>query len=65
MNTLDSILFLLSFNDNKKMSILEAAKNGDVEIIKLLINEGNDVNVNDEGGETPLHWTVYRRHRNS
>ena len=35
--------------------LLEAAKNGETELVKLLIAAGADVNQADKDGETPLH----------
>lgn len=39
-----------------------AAKSGDVERIKQLLAQGQDINVRDENEATPLHWAVYAGH---
>jgi ankyrin repeat protein len=48
--------------------ILDAAKNGDLETAKTLLNANPDlVNARDEGtenpGYTPLHWAVFNGHK--
>lgn len=35
-----------------------ASKTSNLELIRLLIQEGGDVNAQDEDGETPLHWAM-------
>ncbi|KAL8714062.1 MAG: hypothetical protein Q9225_006637 [Loekoesia sp. 1 TL-2023] len=37
-----------------------AAATGNLRLIRLLIQEGGDVNAQDEDGETPLHWAMTR-----
>lgn len=38
-----------------------ASKTSNLELIGLLIQEGGDVNAQDEDGDTPLHWAVARK----
>lgn len=40
-----------------------ACKTTNRELIKLLIQEGGDVNARDEDGDTPLHWAMARKDR--
>jgi ankyrin repeat protein len=35
-----------------------AAEHGNIEAIRLLVNNGADINVRDVKGLTPLHWAV-------
>jgi ankyrin repeat protein len=40
--------------------IWTASRRGDIELLRLLIEEeGNDVNLGDDDGSTPLHWAAY------
>ena len=39
----------------RKVDIWEAAYDGNIEAVKHHLDAGVDVNVKDEGGETPLH----------
>ena len=39
-----------------------AAYNGHVEITRLLLQNGADVNVRSHGGNTPLHWAAIQGH---
>lgn len=41
------------------MSLIEAAKAGDLKAVQALIAAGIDVNAADERGWTPLHYAVY------
>ncbi len=41
----------------------EAAANGEIERVKLLISEGADVNVKCNDGQTPLHYAARRGHK--
>lgn len=38
-----------------------ASKTSNLELIRLLIREGGDVNAQDEDGDTPLHWAMARK----
>ena len=40
-----------------EISIPDAAKGGNIALVKQLISTGADVNVKDAGGQTALHWT--------
>ena len=40
--------------------IVEAAKDGDIETVRHLIESGADVNVAGGAGMTPLHWAAER-----
>ena len=45
-----------------EISILNAAKGGNIAVVKQLISTGADVNVKDAGGQTALHWTIEYGH---
>lgn len=47
--------YLNSINGDGKSYLLSAVETGDVEIFKILINNGADVNIKDAKGKTPLH----------
>jgi ankyrin repeat protein len=49
-------------NNMSKKILNIAALNGDLEIIKLLISNGADVNVADDSGKTPLHFASRQGH---
>lgn len=38
-----------------------ASKTGGLELVRLLIQEGADVNAGDEDGDTPLHWSMTKK----
>lgn len=38
-----------------------ASKSRNLKLIRMLIQEGGDVNAQDEVGDTPLHWAMARR----
>ena len=38
-----------------------ASRTSNLELIRLLIQAGGDVNAQDEDGDTPLHWAMARR----
>jgi ankyrin repeat protein len=42
--------------------LIEAAANGRIEVVKLLLEKGADVNGHNEGGETPLHYAAWGGH---
>jgi len=44
------------------LSLHEAAADGDIEQVKLLISRGADVNEKDSGGKTPLHYASEKGH---
>ncbi len=41
----------------------QAAADGEIERVKLLISEGADVNVKNDEGLTPLHWAAREGHK--
>ena len=43
-------------------NLLDAAEIGDVEVCRLLIEQGADVNATDDGGITPLHCAATEGH---
>jgi ankyrin repeat protein len=42
------------------LSLIDAAKNGDVEAVRALVKRGADVNAPAADGTTALHWASYR-----
>ncbi|XP_044764330.1 serine/threonine-protein phosphatase 6 regulatory ankyrin repeat subunit A-like [Coccinella septempunctata] len=48
---------------SKSTALHEAAKTGRVDIIKILLENGADIDAKDEAEQTPLHWAV--RYHNS
>lgn len=42
--------------------LIKAAANGHIEVVKLLLEQGADVNRHNEGGETPLHYAARNGH---
>ncbi|BAO99893.1 ankyrin repeat domain-containing protein [Wolbachia endosymbiont of Cimex lectularius] len=42
--------------------LLDAARNGNIEKVKYLINEGADVDTRDQDYSTPLHLAAYNSH---
>lgn len=57
---------LISFSGNgwanEKLALLDAARDGNLKQVELLINEGADVNQADESGYTPLMWAARYGH---
>ena len=47
----------------KPANIFRAIDVGDIEAVKLFIAEGVDVNANNLGGETPLHFAAAYGHK--
>ena len=45
-----------------RMSIHQAARNGDIEVVKQHLAADVDVNAKDKSGWTPLHWAVEYGH---
>lgn len=45
--------------DEYRTKLHSAAKNGSIELVKLLIENGANVNARDKYGETPLHHSIY------
>ena len=43
---------------SKKTPLHDAAENGSLDIAKLLINEGSEVDLEDKDGRTPLHYAA-------
>ena len=41
-----------------KISIHQAAKDGNIEAVKLDLADGTDVNTKDDNGRTPLHYAT-------
>ena len=46
----------------KDESLIEAAKRGDLDEVKRLIENGADVNIKDNDGDTPLHYAASGGH---
>ena len=46
----------------KRSALHYAAENGHLELIKLLVQTGEDVNIADNDGETALHWAALNNH---
>ena len=57
-----AVIFLLSGSAAAE-PIHEAAKEGDLAKVKILIAEGSDVNVRDENGLAPLHIAAYKGYK--
>jgi len=62
---LEEVLAILEDVVNKKDSngwtpLHEGARGGHVEVVKLLIDNGADVNEKTNYGETPLYWAEKR-----
>jgi ankyrin repeat protein len=45
-------------------SLHQAAADGDIEQVKLLISKETDINLTDDYGQTPLHCAVVKGHKN-
>ena len=41
---------------------IEAAKEGDLKVVKALLNQGIDVNIQDKNDSTALNWASYKGH---
>jgi ankyrin repeat protein len=50
---------LASDRGNRAALLNHAAKNGRVELVELLLDQGADVNVPDENGDFPLFWAIF------
>ena len=46
-----------------EISIWEAARNGNIEVVRLHLTAGADANIRDEGGWVPLHGASGSGHR--
>lgn len=44
------------------LTLHEAAAKGDIDAVQELLNDGADVNTQDQGGETPLHRAIRNGH---
>jgi len=44
-------------------TLIDAAREGDLEVVERLIHDGARVNVIDDTGTTPLHWAVFGGHQ--
>jgi ankyrin repeat protein len=51
--------------DARERALLDAAKNGNISDIRLLLREHVDVNAPESDGTTPLHWAVHHGHLQS
>lgn len=47
---------------DEKLSLLDAARDGNLKQVELLISQGADVNQNDDSGYTPLMWAARYNH---
>lgn len=48
------VVFLLVTCDNNDVTLIEACKKGKIEDVKHILNEGANINVTDEDGNTAL-----------
>ncbi len=46
--------------NNYKVSLFNAVKSGDINLIKSFVEKGVDVNTRNKYGWTPLHWAAFR-----
>eukprot|EP01032_Pedospumella_encystans_P009143 gene9143-10790_t len=61
-NTANKHLNINWQNKNKETALLQACYKGHLEIVKLLVENGADMNVQEKDGYTPLHWAAYKGH---
>ena len=45
------------------VDIHEAARTGNIEVVKQYLAAGGDVNVKNDDGRTPLHWAPLESHK--
>jgi len=51
-----------NFSWHANTPLIKAAENGRIEVVRLLLEKGADVNKHNEGGETPLHYATRGGH---
>ena len=59
-----ALIFILSCGPSRwdEPPLHEAAKNGDIEDVRELLEAGADVNGLNSEGATPLHWAAFKGH---
>jgi ankyrin repeat protein len=45
-------------NDRGQTALHKASRRGDIDIIRIILNHGADVDTQDDGGSTPLHLVI-------
>jgi len=45
------------------VEIHEAARTGNIEVVKQYLAAGGDVNAKNDDGRTPLHWAPLESHK--
>ena len=58
--TNSTLVHLKINNKNNERALHWAALNGNVEIIKEMIDHGADIDAKDQGQMTPLHWAAWQ-----
>lgn len=54
-----------AYDPDKRTALINATFYGEIEIMRWLIEKGADVNYQDKGGYTPLHFAVQERRMNA
>ena len=52
------LCYTRAMNENERSPLHIAVCDADIESVRRLITEGNDPNIRDSAGETPLHYAV-------